>query len=141
MGRYHRRTALAAQDKAERAIASGYVHSLGHYEFEAPLNPIELNALWELAEQESDRIRDLFAETSLQHETESRHLRRRLEVAIQAAVGLRDDRRAAIRDVLIARLQDLKADDKYEEPALTWGLPSAKRVPDSPACAEARGCE
>ena len=117
-----RRTALAAQDKAERAIASGYVHSLGHYEFDAPLNPTELNALWELAEQQSDRIRDLFVETSLL---------RANRIAAPAAAARSCDpgsdrlaRRpcAAMRDVLMAKLQDPKADEEVRETSIDVGL-------------------
>ena len=113
---------IRERDHAEQAVASGFVHSLGHNNIAVPLNPIEMNTLWNLAKVENERIRDLFIMTGLQDSENARHLRRRLEPAIQAVVGLDNNRRTALRAVVIAKLQDPKADATVQRTCIAIGL-------------------
>src|SRR5262249_62398046 len=75
-----------ARAQVEVTLARSLLRPLGHYEW-GP-NDIELEALWELAESPSDRVRLLFIENALQQPGTARQLRNRRELAVHAAVGL-----------------------------------------------------
>jgi uncharacterized protein (DUF2267 family) len=99
------REALA---EVEENLALGLLRALGHYEDKKELNPVELDALEELASlpHERDRVRLVFFENALHCEARAEQLERRLEESVTAAVGLRADLREKTLLVAGDRLRD-----------------------------------
>jgi serine/threonine protein kinase len=107
-----RRLAQEAQgerDKAEAILARSLLRPLGHQRG-APVNDIEWDALWELAEGPSDRVRLQFIERALAHPGTLRQLRYRQQEALHAAIGLDRSRRQRAGALLLARLRDERVD-------------------------------
>jgi hypothetical protein len=85
-------------------MARSLLRPLGHNA--GRLNAIELNALWELAESPSDRVRLLFLEQALESPETARQLRNRAALALHAVVGLDRPRRQQVEERLGAQLRD-----------------------------------
>src|SRR5262249_61133723 len=66
----------------------------------------EVEALWELASQESSGVRRRFVSEALAKPVFSRQLRNRASLAVHAAVGLDTQQREAVEQLLLERLQD-----------------------------------
>jgi hypothetical protein len=66
--------------------------AIGLYE---RLSPIELNALWELA-QSNNAVRDSFLVQALEHPATAEQFNRRADMAVQAVVGLDPDTREKV---------------------------------------------
>jgi serine/threonine protein kinase len=100
-----------ALKEVEENLALGLLRALGHYEDKKELNPVEQDALEELAglPPERDRVRLLFFEKALRAEARAEQLDRRLEEAITAAVGLRRDLREKTLDLALEQLNDSSA--------------------------------
>jgi hypothetical protein len=93
-----------ARDRAEATLVRSLLRPLGHKE--GPVNAIELDALWELAESPSDRVQLLFVENAVETAGKARQLRNRAELALHAAVGLDRQRRQQVERILLGRLRD-----------------------------------
>jgi hypothetical protein len=93
-----------ARDRAEATLARSLLRPLGHGT--GPVNAIELDALWELAESPSDRVRLLFIEQAFPRAGTARQLRNRAELALHAAVGLDRQRRERVEAILLRHLRD-----------------------------------
>jgi hypothetical protein len=65
-----------------------------------------LDALWELAESPSDRVRLLFVENAVETPSKARQLRNRAELALHAAAGLDRQRRERVEAILLRHLRD-----------------------------------
>lgn len=120
--RSQRDVAEKERDNAEAALATGFVRSMGHYSSEEPLNAVESNALWDLTIIDNERVRELFFQTALNEPVNSRHLRRRLEVAVHAAVGLSEERRRKVRDALLSKLNAADTDEFVKRVCVDIGL-------------------
>jgi hypothetical protein len=104
--------AQSERDKAEAILARSLLRPLGHGTdaIIQPVNQIELDALWELAESPGDRVRLLFVQRALDLAGTLRQLRNRREHAMHAAIGLDRSRRQRAAAVLLARLRDERVD-------------------------------
>jgi hypothetical protein len=99
----------AALEAVEDNLAVGLMRPLGHEAKAGPLNDIELEALEELARlpKERDRVRVLFIRRALEKPGTARQLDRRLEEALIATVGLRQDlRRKAMQEAALRLLEE-----------------------------------
>jgi tRNA A-37 threonylcarbamoyl transferase component Bud32 len=99
------------RNRVEDTLAHSLLRPLGHGP--GGLNDVELEALWELAESRSDRLRLLFIEDALRRPDTARQLRNRSASAVHAAVGLDRVRRQRVGDILLARLTD---------PEVAWSI-------------------
>jgi hypothetical protein len=99
---------LDALDRVEESLAVGFLRSLGHFKEEEQLNDFELAALTELASLplENDRVRVLFIQKALEKPETAGQFGRRLEEALVAAVGLRQDLREVVTRVFAHRFRD-----------------------------------
>jgi hypothetical protein len=95
--------AVQAREQTEETLARSLLRPLGHAE--GQLNDIELDALWELAESPSDRVRRLFLAHAIERPSTARQLRNRRELAVHAALGLDPARRRQFEEVVLARLR------------------------------------
>jgi hypothetical protein len=93
-----------AREQAETILARSLLRPLGHQV--GSVNDVELDALWELAESPSDRVRLLFVANALETEGKARQLGNREELALHAAVGLDRQRRQRVKEMMLSRLQD-----------------------------------
>jgi serine/threonine protein kinase len=104
----------AAREEVETTLARSLLRPLGHTTNPAndilrptnPANNIELDALWELADSLSDRVRLVFVENAVETEGKARQLRNRAELALHAAVGLDWEWRERVEGILLGRLRD-----------------------------------
>jgi serine/threonine protein kinase len=115
--------ALRFANELEETVADGLFRPLGHHH--SSINPIELNALRELASQPKgrDRIRLLFLERGLSRPETAERLERRAEIAANAAVGLDRRRRQQVRDLLLSRLRDRGTDWRIRSACISVGAP------------------
>jgi serine/threonine protein kinase len=95
-----------AREQAETILARSLLRPLGHHYGGPVVNDVELDALWELAESPSDRVRLLFVEQALQHPGTTRQLKNRRELAIHAAVGLDWALRRRVETLLLSKLRN-----------------------------------
>jgi hypothetical protein len=91
------------QQDTEDHFAKYLVKTLNHQG--GPLNPSEVDPLWELAAAGNDRIPRRFFELGLEADVAAR-LAWRAEWVVQAGVGLNPRRRDEVRALVLARLQD-----------------------------------
>jgi tRNA A-37 threonylcarbamoyl transferase component Bud32 len=98
------REANKAREQAEATLARGLLRPLGHQP--GPIKDVELDALWELAESPSDRVRLLFVANALETPDKARQFGNRGELALHAALGLDRQRRQRVEDILLDRLRD-----------------------------------
>ncbi len=99
--RQREKEARTALEAVEDNLAVGLLRPLGHFKHEIALNDFELEAVEELASlpRERDRVRRLFLTRALEKPGTAGQLGRRLEEAVIAAVGLRQDlRRETMRE-------------------------------------------
>jgi tRNA A-37 threonylcarbamoyl transferase component Bud32 len=97
-----RSKAAEALDQVEVALAQSYARPLG---YEAgPLGAAELDALWDVAGSDNDRVRLLFIDKALEQPDVAVRVGRRAEVAVQAAIGLDAQRRLQLLQLIHARL-------------------------------------
>jgi serine/threonine protein kinase len=102
-----------AREETENTLARSLLWPLGHPQ--SPVNDIELDALWKLAESPNDRVRLLFVENALETEGKARQLRNRAELALHAAVGLDRQRRQRVEGILVGRLRDVSTSRALRE--------------------------
>src|SRR5262249_7411233 len=98
-----------ARAEVEETLARSLLRPIGHNEI-ADVNDIELEAIWELAESRSDRVRMLFVERALERSETAKQLRNRAALAMHAAMGLDRSRQQRAEEVLLARLRDERVD-------------------------------
>jgi tRNA A-37 threonylcarbamoyl transferase component Bud32 len=120
------RVANVAREQTEEVLARSLLRPLGHGT--GPVNDIELDALWELAESPSDRVRLLFVESAVEIPAKARQLRHRAELALHAAVGLDRKRRQQVEGILLGRLRDDSASRALREEV---ALAAAQATPSS----------
>jgi serine/threonine protein kinase len=98
-----------SRQRLERTLARSLLRPLGApiqpNQPIPPLNDQEIESLWELASSREDQFCVLFVEEGLQRPLARRQLRARGAVALHAAVGLNENRRKQVEDVLRKRLQ------------------------------------
>jgi hypothetical protein len=103
------------RDKLETALVRSLLRPLGRQtllqtlpEFEQapPLTDREIEALWELASQQSEGVRRRFVSEALQQPVFTRQLRDRAQLALNTAIGLDVRRREEFGRLLLARLQE-----------------------------------
>jgi hypothetical protein len=100
-----------ARAQVEATLARSLLRPLGHQE-EGGVNGIEWDALWELAESPSDRVRLLFVEQALEGPRTLGQLRTRREVALHAAVGLDSVRRRQLVGLLLGHFRERGTDPR-----------------------------
>src|SRR5262249_25110244 len=98
-------TANKAREQAEITLARSLLRPLGHTQ--SQVNDVELDALWELAESPSDRVRLLFVENAVETLGKARQLRHRAAWGLHAAVGLDRQRRERLEGILLTCLRDV----------------------------------
>jgi tRNA A-37 threonylcarbamoyl transferase component Bud32/tRNA 2-selenouridine synthase SelU len=99
-----------ARDDLETTMARSLLRPLGLHGPE-PLTDPEVEVLWELAENRVERLGLRFVEEALRERMTTRQLKDRAEPALQAAVGLKPDRRAQVERLLAERLRDPRLSD------------------------------
>src|SRR5262249_42898733 len=74
----------AAREETETTLARSLLRPLGHetYRYNTAVNDVEQDALWELAESPTDRVRLLFVESAVETQGKARQLRNRAELAL-----------------------------------------------------------
>lgn len=75
-------------------------------------NPVEQDALWDLAAEKDDRVRLLFIEKALERPEVAVRLGRCAEIAVHAAVGLDKERREGVLQMVRKALGQGNADHK-----------------------------
>jgi hypothetical protein len=105
--------ATKAREQTEEILARSLLRPLGHYWGEP--HESELEALWELAENPSPRVHQLFLDYALQHPYETQQLRNRRAWAVHAAVGLDLAKRRQLEKMLLQGLQNEAWDPKWRE--------------------------
>ena len=113
LARMSERKATDALGQTEETLARSLLRPLGHEDSFSlgpkPLHDVELEALWELAESPSSRVRVRFLEHALERAGTARQLRNRAELALHAAVGLDPARWRTLERLLQTRLHDERA--------------------------------
>ena len=74
----------------------------------------EWEALWELAENRRGRLGYRFVEEATRTQATSRELHDRAALALHAAVGLDEERRGEVEELLLARLDDPALGDEQK---------------------------
>jgi hypothetical protein len=99
---------LAALGQVDETLATALLRPLGPFLNEEKLNDFELGALLELASlpRERDRVRLHFVRQALGAPGTARQLSRRIEPAMVAAVGLRQDLRQRVIEMAAASLKE-----------------------------------
>jgi hypothetical protein len=97
-----------------------------------PLSDPEIEALWELASLTDERLGVRFVQEALRGSLQTRQLKERAVYALQAAVGLNDDRRTQVEGVLG---QGLQAPSSTAEQRLDIAKTLAQVGPRSPGLA------
>jgi tRNA A-37 threonylcarbamoyl transferase component Bud32 len=121
-----------AREQAEATLARSLLRPLGHQS--GFPNDVELDALWELAESPSDRVRLLFVTNALETEGKAWQLVNRSKLALHAAVGLDRQRRQRVEEMLLSRLRDDAAGLALRK-ILAEGVASANPGPELAAAA------
>jgi hypothetical protein len=121
------------RNRVEDTLARSLLRPLGHGTDD--LNAVELEALWELTESRSDRLRLRFIEDALRRPETARQLRNRSAWAVHAAVGLDRMRRQRVEEMLLARLKDREVAWSIREECALTGL--ALGIPTPTFAAEA----
>jgi hypothetical protein len=104
---------LAEREQVDSTLAQILARPLGYQE--GPLTVGEQDALWEVAVTKSDRVRLLFFDKAMASPESALRMRRRADLAVQAAVGLDTDRRARLQALLLHKLQDDDVDREVRE--------------------------
>jgi serine/threonine protein kinase len=125
------KVARGERDRAEEIMARSLLRPLGHLVFVASVHEAELDALWELAESPSDRVRQLFLEQALRLPGTRRQLRNRRDLALHAAVGLDRTRCQRAVELLLARLDDEREDVMARTDYAEFGLALGDPNPES----------
>jgi hypothetical protein len=102
-----------AREQTEATLARSLLRPLGHSEGNP--NAIELDTLWELAENPSPRVHQFFLDYALERPATTRQLRNRRELAVHAAVGLDSSKRHRLEEVLLQRLKDEAWEAKWRQ--------------------------
>jgi hypothetical protein len=121
-------------DELEATLARSLLRPLAVQGGDKPMSDPEWLALWELATTRRGRLSYRFVEEALRTPLTTRQLRDRAALALHAAVGLDEQRRAEVEALLLARLGDpTLADPQKTDLALAvaaWdGLSSPALVP------------
>jgi hypothetical protein len=95
-----------SRDDLETTLARSLLRPLGVAGGNTPLTAPEWEALWELATNRRGRLGYRFIEEASRTSMTTRQLRDRAALALPAAVGLDEERRAEIESLLLARLDD-----------------------------------
>jgi serine/threonine protein kinase/tetratricopeptide (TPR) repeat protein len=116
--------------QVEATLARSLLRPLGHYIYgDRATMDLEVEAVWELAESPSDRLRLLFIESALERPVTARQLRNRRQLAVHAAVGLDRGRRQRVEEMLLARLRDQEADPRIRPDAALVGASLGDQSP------------
>jgi hypothetical protein len=99
--------ALAAMMELENVLAPTLLQPLA-WQPGAPLTDLEIEALWNLAGNRSERLGPRFVQQALRLPATTRQLRNRAALALHAAVGLNGDKRAQVERLLTERWPDPK---------------------------------
>jgi hypothetical protein len=102
-----------AREQAEATLARSLLRQVGRGGRYA--DRIEMEAIWELAQSQNDRVRLLFLEFALQSSNTSHELRNRRQQAVHAAVGLDRTRQQRLEEMLLARLRDNAVEPRVRE--------------------------
>src|SRR5262249_8024404 len=121
VGWYALRQASEARHAEELALARGFARPLGQREATAPLSDTELDALWKLAESDSDRVRVLFFHEALAEPEVAERVARRAAHAVQAAVGLDEGRRQQALQVVRRRSKATPPDPRVKQACIEIG--------------------
>jgi hypothetical protein len=78
-------------------------------------NAIELEALWELAENPSPRVHQLFLDYALERPATTHQLRNRSGSVVRAVVGLDPAKRQQLEEMLLRRIQNEASEAKWRE--------------------------
>jgi hypothetical protein len=112
--------ARAERAQVDSALAQVLARPLGYQD--GPVSASELDALWEVSRTPSDRVRQLFIERALSSPESAARLRRRADLAVQAAVGLDAGRRGQLRDLLLHKLREDHEDLRVREACASLGV-------------------
>jgi serine/threonine protein kinase len=110
--RKNEQAAVAARAELEIALGRSLLRPLGPTTPQSrdvvgpPLSDPEIEALWELAGQQSEEIRRRFISEAVQRPSSTRQLRNRAKLALHAAVGLDVRRREEVERLLMAQLHE-----------------------------------
>jgi tRNA A-37 threonylcarbamoyl transferase component Bud32 len=105
-----------SRNDLETTLARSLLRPLALQGGDRPMTDPEWEALWELARNRSGRLGYRSVEEACRTPATSRQLRDRASVALPAAVGLDEERRAEVEALLLARLDDpaLSAEHKTD---------------------------
>src|SRR5262249_58406918 len=93
-----------SRDELETTLAHSLLRPLGLQGADKPMTEPEWEALWELAANRRGRLGYRFVEEASRTPATSRQLRDRAPVALPAAVGLDERRRAEVEALLLSRM-------------------------------------
>jgi tRNA A-37 threonylcarbamoyl transferase component Bud32 len=93
-------------DKLEKTLARSLIRPLALQGGDKPMTEPEWEALWQLAANRPGQLGYRFVEEAARSPATTRQLRDRASVALLAAVGLDEARRAEVESLLLARLDD-----------------------------------
>jgi hypothetical protein len=108
-----------ARDDLEATQARSLLRPLALQGGHQPMSEPEQKALWELAANRRGRLGYRFVEEASRTPPTSRQLRDRAPLALHAAVGLDEQRRAEVEALLVARLYDPTLGDE-QKTDLRW---------------------
>jgi tRNA A-37 threonylcarbamoyl transferase component Bud32 len=101
------------RDRAEVTLARSFLRPMGHSR--DPVGAAELDALWDLAGTDSERVRLRFLTEALEHPETAVRLERRAAMAVLSTVGLDSQRRQRALQVLLAKLRTTEADPRVRQ--------------------------
>lgn len=102
--------AEAVMRKARSLLGPLGQETAGKGQTVVPLNEVEVEALWELAESPGELLRQRFIEEGLSDRLFTRQLKNRAAFALHAVVGLDPVRRQSVEKMLIEKMRKLEGD-------------------------------
>jgi hypothetical protein len=126
--RDHARTANTAREELEVTLASNLFRPIGHRP--EPPGLFEAEVFWELGTIANDRVRLRFLEKALENGESASRYTRRIDLVVQAAVGLDLSRRQQARQLLLTRLRDRDHDFRVQAACLHLGIALGEDDPE-----------
>jgi tRNA A-37 threonylcarbamoyl transferase component Bud32/predicted transcriptional regulator len=108
------KTLTETVDELETTLALSLLRPLALQGGDKPMSEPEWEALWDLATNRRGRVRYRFVEEASRTPVTSRQLHDRAPLALHAAVGLDEQRRAEVEALLLARLDDPTLGDEQK---------------------------
>jgi tRNA A-37 threonylcarbamoyl transferase component Bud32 len=108
------KTLTETVDELETTAACSLLRPFALQGGDQPMSEPEWEALWDLALNRRGRVRYRFVEEASRTPVTSRQLRDRAALALHAAVGLDEQRRAEVEALLVARLDDPTLGDEQK---------------------------